>query len=67
MAHKNIEIEIQVQIQEIQALLAWLEKNAVYQKTINQKDEYFTPSHRNFLAVRPANEWLRLREVEGCR
>jgi len=59
---KNIEIEIQVNIEDEKPLLAFLEKSAVFKFETRQIDEYFTPAHRDFIAVRPIAEWLRLRE-----
>jgi len=62
---KDIEIEIQVNIENSKPLLAFLEKNAVFQKENHQIDEYFSPVHRNFIEVRPIKEWLRLRDSDG--
>jgi adenylate cyclase class 2 len=63
--NNNIEIEIQVNIENSKPLVEFLEENAVFQKENHQIDEYFSPSHRNFIAVRPVEEWLRLRESSG--
>jgi adenylate cyclase class 2 len=65
MTHKNIEIEIQVNIEESGPFLDFLEKNAVFQSEKRQTDEYFSPAHRDFLSPRPIEEWFRLREAEG--
>jgi adenylate cyclase, class 2 len=62
---KNIEIEIQVNIENSKPLLDFLEKNAIFQKENCQIDEYFSPAHRNFIEARPVNEWLRLRDSDG--
>lgn len=62
---KDIEIEIQVNIERSQPLIDFLEKNADFQKENHQTDEYFSPSHRDFIGVRPVNEWLRLRDSGG--
>ncbi len=59
------EIEIQVQVDNIGALLDFLKANARFQAKHRQIDEYFTPVHRNFLEVGPAVEWLRLRDSNG--
>lgn len=59
------EIEIQVQVDNIGPLLEFLKANGKFQAKHHQIDEYFTPSHRNFLGVRPAVEWLRLRDSNG--
>ena len=61
----DIEIEIQVKIENSEVLLAFLEKNAEFQSEQHQIDEYFTPTHRDFLNKRPINEWLRLRSSNG--
>ena len=62
---KSIEIEIQVNVEKIKPLLKFLEKNAEFKSEKRQIDEYFTPPHRDFLAVRPAAEWLRLRNADS--
>lgn len=65
MARKNIEIEIQVNVEKSGPLLEFLGKNAVFQSEKRQMDEYFSPAHRDFLSIRPVEEWFRLREAEG--
>jgi len=62
---KDIEIEIQVNVERIEPLLEFLAKNGQFISEKRQIDEYFTPHHRDFLAVRPAVEWLRLRNSGG--
>jgi len=62
---KNIEIEIQVNIENTKPLIDFLEKNAEFKKECRQIDEYFSPTHRNFIGVRPVKEWLRLRDSSG--
>ena len=62
---KNIEIEIQVNIENTKPLIDFLEKNAEFKKETRQIDEYFSPAHRNFIGVRPVKEWLRLRDSSG--
>jgi len=57
----NTEIEIRVRIESSDSLIDFLEKNAKFVSKEHQKDEYFTPAHRNFIKVRPVKEWLRLR------
>ncbi len=59
----DIEIEIQVNIENNKPLLDFLEKNAEFKSEKHQVDEYFSPTHRDFLAVRPIKEWLRLRNA----
>lgn len=62
---KDVEIEIQVNIENSEPLLSFLEKNADFQKENHQTDEYFSPIHRNFIEPRPVKEWLRLRDSDG--
>ena len=62
---KNVEIEIQVNIENSDPLIDFLEKNAKFKVKNHQVDEYFSPAHRDFVAVRPVNEWLRLRNSNG--
>jgi adenylate cyclase class 2 len=61
----NKEIEIQVQVEKPEKLLDFLKKQAVLKYKSNQKDEYFIPSHRNFLKKKPIEEWFRIRESAG--
>lgn len=65
MANNNIEIEIQVNVENIKPLISFLRKNAKFQSESHQTDEYFSPHHRNFLNVRPVNEWFRTRDNNG--
>jgi predicted adenylyl cyclase CyaB len=58
---KDIEIEIQVRIEDSSKLEAFLKKEAELTGDNYQKDEYFTPAHRDFAEVRPIKEWLRIR------
>ena len=62
MADNNIEIEIQVKIEKPEILIKFLEENASFKEEIHQLDKYFSPTHRNFGAVRPVEEWLRVRK-----
>ncbi|UZE92994.1 MAG: class IV adenylate cyclase [Candidatus Nealsonbacteria bacterium] len=62
---KDIEIEIQVNIEESKPLIDFLERNAEFKSEKHQIDEYFSPTHRNFIEVRPVKEWLRLRNSDG--
>lgn len=59
---QDVEIEIQVRISEPAKLQKFLQDKAKFVGEDYQKDQYFTPPHRNFLSVRPTEEWLRLRE-----
>ena len=65
MAHNNIEIEIQVNVENLKPLIRFLKSNAVFQAEKHQVDEYFSPIHKDFLSVRPVSEWLRLRSASG--
>lgn len=65
MSQKDIEIEIKVRVQKIKPLISFLKKEGKLLGTEHQIDKYFTPQHRDFLSVRPAIEWLRLRESKG--
>lgn len=61
---KNVEIEIQVRVSDTSKLRAFLKDNATFTGEAYQKDEYFTPAHRNFVEAKPVAEWLRLRESD---
>ncbi len=65
MANNNIEIEIQVNVENIEPLMNFLEENADFRSERYQLDEYFTPENRDFTKVRPIKEWLRLRDSAG--
>ena len=65
MAHNNIEIEIQVNVEDLKPLIKFLKSNAVFRAKKHQIDEYFSPIHKNFLGVRPVSEWLRLRDADN--
>jgi len=62
---QNIEIEIQVNIENSKPLMDFLEKNAEFISEEHQIDEYFSPTHRDFIEARPVKEWLRLRDSGG--
>ncbi len=62
MAHNNIEIEIQVNIENPGPLMEFLSKNADFRSEKRQIDEYFSPKHENFLDSRPITRWLRIRD-----
>lgn len=65
MAHNNIEIEIKVKVEQIAKLEQFLKVEGKFHGEKRQIDEYFTPETGDFMAVRPVNEWLRLRDAEG--
>lgn len=62
---RNIEIEIQVQVEKTKKLLAFLKKNGEFLGEKHQIDQYFIPAHRDFTKTKPINEWLRLRDSSG--
>ena len=62
---ENIEIEIQVRIERSDTLLKFLESEAKFISENKQVDEYFTPVHKNFVSIKPIEEWFRLREENG--
>jgi adenylate cyclase, class 2 len=62
---KDIEIEVQVRIEKSDALKKFLTEHAKFISENQQIDEYFTPAHRNFVAVKPIKEWFRIREEKG--
>lgn len=59
---KDIEIEVQVRIEKSDTLKKFLTEHAEFISENQQIDEYFTPAHRNFVAVKPIEEWFRIRE-----
>lgn len=58
----DIEIEIQVRVSSANKLEDFLKENAEFKGEKYQKDEYYSPAHRDFIAEKPVAEWLRLRE-----
>lgn len=62
---KDTEIEIQVRVDSVTNLIAFLKQNAKHLHSTYQIDEYYTPKHRNFTSPRPIKEWLRLRCAEN--
>ncbi len=62
---KNREIEVRVQVEDSAPLVDFLAKNGQLVSEEHQRDEYFSPAHRNFLDKKPVAEWLRLRSENG--
>jgi adenylate cyclase class 2 len=62
---EDTEIEIQVNIENSKPLIDFLEKNGEFKSKNHQIDEYFSPAHRDFIKIKPINEWLRLRNSNG--
>ncbi len=60
-----MEIEIKVKIESSEKLTALLSEEGVLKYTDKQIDEYYVPSHRNFMELDPVEEWLRLRDSNG--
>lgn len=65
MPHNNLEIEIQARVANTASLRAFLDAEATYLGEVHQRDEYYTPAHKDYLATRPVDEWLRLRDADG--
>lgn len=67
MAHNNVEIEIKIQLSEknLSRVKEKLKQTAKFVKTSKQEDEYFTPSHRNFVEPKFPFEWLSIRKRSG--
>ena len=60
---KDIEIEIKLPLKNPQAVKQFLNQNAkLMAENMYQKDSYYVPIHRDFLAVKYPFEWLRLRK-----
>ncbi len=62
---KLTEIELQAQVENVAPLKVLLEKDGEFKYEHNQRDQYFTPAHRDFLSANPIEEWLRLRDADG--
>src|SRR5690348_5829328 len=62
---KDTEIEIQTRIEKTDALKAFLENEAQFISENQQIDEYFIPAHRDFVAIKPIEEWFRIRDEKG--
>ena len=63
MGNKYIEIEIKFPLKNPDEVKQFLNENAkLISENIYQKDSYYVPFHRDFLAVKYPFEWLRLRK-----
>ncbi len=64
MAENNQEIELKFKLdkEEFLKIKEKISKIAKFVKSVDQKDEYISPSHRNFLAPKYPYEWLSIRE-----
>lgn len=64
MAHNDIEIEVKFPLKNTPRVRAFLEQKAEGLKAdVVQKDTYYIPAHRDFLAPEYPFEWPRLRET----
>lgn len=61
---KNIEVELKFQLLNANTFKAALSGIEPTIKMQHQKDIYFNPPHKDFLASRLISEWLRLRKTE---
>jgi predicted adenylyl cyclase CyaB len=62
---KNVEVEIQVEIENVKPLVDLMENKAKFLYEDHQIDQYYMPAHRDFTKLDPMNEWLRLRDSNG--
>ncbi len=64
--NRHVECELKFPLKNVEELVEKLNKIAKpEQQNIFQKDTYYVPAHRNFLAKKKINEWLRIRETNG--
>jgi predicted adenylyl cyclase CyaB len=61
----NREVEIQVKINNPAEAERKIRKVAKYIKTSKQTDRYFNPPHKNYFAIDPALEYIRVREEKN--
>lgn len=61
MNKNHIEVELKFQVSDRKKLINWLEDNASLIFTDRQLDDYYTPAHRDFFAVKYPIEYLRIR------
>ncbi|MCX6722164.1 MAG: class IV adenylate cyclase [Candidatus Staskawiczbacteria bacterium] len=58
----NIEVEIKIKVNNLSEIRKKVAKLGKLIKSINQIDDYYVPSHRDFFAEKPQPfEWLRIR------
>lgn len=67
MASNNTEIEIKIPVSETKffEIKEKLKASAKFIKHTEQKDKYYTPSHRDFILEKYPFEWLSIRERGG--
>jgi len=65
MANNDLEIEIKFPLTNASEVKIFLNKYAkLISENIPQKDSYYTPFHRDFLAPKYPYEWIRLRQSQ---
>ena len=65
MSANNVEIELKFPLCNPEDVVIFLSEHAeLKSKNVMQKDNYFTPLHRDFLSVQYPYEWLRVRESD---
>ncbi|MBI3963849.1 MAG: class IV adenylate cyclase [Candidatus Kerfeldbacteria bacterium] len=61
---RDLEVELTFPLLNPEALTAFLKDRATAERSdLSQKDTYYTPAHRNFIAAKPISDWLRIRET----
>lgn len=64
--NKYVEVELKFPLLNPKELIQRLNEIAKpKQQNIFQRDTYYIPAHRNFLAKKKVNEWLRIRETKN--
>ncbi len=65
MSLQHTEVELTFELKNRDELASRLDEIAMAEKREEyQKDTYYSPVHRNFLAAHPISEWLRIRESD---
>ncbi len=63
-ANRHVEFELKFPLKNVEELVKKLNKIAKQrQQNAHQKDTYYVPVHRDFLAKKYPSEWLRIRET----
>ena len=63
---QNIEVEITFPLHNTKQVIAKLESLGLSEENNEyQKDTYYIPPHKDFLAQRPISDWLRIRETDN--
>ena len=57
----DVEIEVKVKAKNVALLEKFLSEKGKFTGEAYQKDDYFTPSHRDFMEKKPVEEWFRIR------